>query len=69
MTRPKQGPGRVTPSTAGAVPLDARSLAAIANLQPTRTRFCHAHQEEHEEVLCIPCSQLEGKPVYEIKGS
>ena len=53
----------------GAVPLDARSLEAMAMLQPTRTRWCETCGVEHKnEQLCVECSRIEGRPVYHLDG-
>lgn len=51
----------------GAVPLDARSLEAIAMLQPTRVRDCEGCGVTHIESLCRDCTLANGGvPVYHI---
>lgn len=56
----------------GAVPLDARSLEAIAMLQPKRERWCEGcstaagHDVVHQEEWCETCSQASNRPVWHL---
>lgn len=50
----------------GAVPLDPRSLEAIAMLQPRRVRDCEGCGVTHVEDLCQDCSTAQGRPVYHL---
>jgi hypothetical protein len=55
----------------GAVPLDARSLEAMAMLQGRRERWCPTCGPEgqlHIEELCVSCTRANpnGTPVYHL---